>query len=438
MSLPCPFEALPSELIEAILAYLPLRPRLLVAALVCKRFRRAVPLTIRKLPSDLWPQVSKQALLSFANLEQLNWSTALPPLCEEDARTIGARVSEIVVSSGSIPMAYFSTSLRSLVLEDTFSQVRAVLDIVATSLTKLHCYSLQLETCFMPQLRDLKAKYINTNVITKHASQLTSLAISVWMFLSTAALSAVAAPQLTSLALTFENGVSSLQASDLFKWVSTLPALTSLDLAFKGDSHPIPTPLLKFLRSLAVSHAMLPSTDDSTYPRLCSLALEGHGEPDIVQIVKLASQLVHLSAPFPVLLSPQFIAAMPTITSIQRLEFRYHHNNQNNHNDLLEQFWKWKLPLLHELYFDYPFMGTVVEQVLTLQCIIQCWPSLDVIYMNFDEADLAHTVPLLCQVFEEAERSGLKELRIGISRGTAHHFLLQLFHNYKWLWIQKM
>lgn len=234
-----PMQHLPADVLRAIFALIPIRPRVLVLRVVCRRWSIAVTQSITSLgPSLLSGLLARPELQApFVNLSM---HTSLPQNHTADVTLLGtnfySRIRSLhIVDKRSLVCRHFLDRCVSLTeLEATYSNEmldsygavarnartieRLVLRIPPSTGTRLH----HLE---LPMIRSLNLDFQANDsssaqrFVERHLSSLTELATEAidWAGLATA-------PRLRTLRL----GQDVTDCADLRRWLSSLPSLTAL------------------------------------------------------------------------------------------------------------------------------------------------------------------------------------------------------------------
>lgn len=263
--------ALPPELIGIILAYVPLRPRLLIASTVCQRWR-AIALRV---PTALPPLRPRQAALALELLPHVTrmYATLLPQrTCLRSLRHLNYRGTKV---PALVPFAQLSSLTALSVMCGHKAEVSAADGTViarlvrncAVSLTSLTLDDLRdvpivVADVYLTHLRHLSLSLAKrgrvgaSELLATHSTQLTSLRI-LRLGRARSDSPAISSPvevvglRYPLLREAFVHTELSQEDVDLARFTSNAPALTSLQLNLRRYA---PASLLPYATSLKALH----------------------------------------------------------------------------------------------------------------------------------------------------------------------------------------
>lgn len=242
---------LPGDVLVEAFKYIPVRPRLLVIGVVCRRWRRAAIASIDALPEELAPQLTGAASALLSGLREVH---ILGPANEDAAAAIRClnpqlcerlRAASITIRGDCAAhlahLAAYCTKLERLSVASslTIDAAEALSQVLHRSFTSLTSLTLHTAAPWqhrrdhpaLPRLRSLHFVSPRPTMeeafgiiccIQAHSSALTSLSLAV-DHLDT--LSAISLPCLGSL-----TAKASFVRDESVAWLESLPSLTALNL----------------------------------------------------------------------------------------------------------------------------------------------------------------------------------------------------------------
>lgn len=228
---------LPTDVLRLVFARLPLRPRLIVLARVCQRWRTAAHLSVTAIepPFSYFGPMERYPNLTACHFAR---SDAVPSSWSEEQRGRIRSVSFFFSTSAVLRGARFTglTRLEALVMDNDAAALTNVVAASARSLVRLklackrngfpapHIRLPAGLTTDLPALRSLsfggQFKDTMEHFAALH-SQLTSVSLSSWCYVEHYAMRL---PNVRRLCINLEQSTSALA------WLATLPSLTALKI----------------------------------------------------------------------------------------------------------------------------------------------------------------------------------------------------------------
>lgn len=427
---PAPIAALPTDVLHLILDLLPLRPRLRVAARVCKHWRTAAYATVTSITS-----VTGDSLERFPNLTAIIFDhegvadREMEPNQHPLRRLRAVHFHEC--SSGFMDEAArhlrLLTSLR--VLAFTYASLRPVVEACAATLTHLDLggkWSNPANSAFLPDMRDIAFPALRTLVLRDWGAMANALERIAPDSLTHVTHLEYTLRTLTCPAALFTSlrhlTLRSWIAGDKYLgWLASLPLLNTLELGTMEVGSPVLVPPL--ITQTAPVLAALSLQSDKLVPftpipaltdalRLCTklrhiglIAPKAESQsidPLLPCVLPVASQLTSLFLHVhPEVPTPDLAIFRELITSLTTL-----------HLDTGFDVPNWRLPHLTELSVGSTprSLGWVADALRTQKSLLR-------FTAESTEADSAHVEPFKAEV-RAADKRGMRLVDVGELSGA--------------------